>query len=1382
MRNSTGFRRLTFVAGLAGVSLLACTETPGDKTTAPRLGGPSFAPGSNPSANLDQWANGHPPPTSESWQNGNLNGNNSAYAEGRAVPFRLALEGLSGGSTHFITIQYDFTAGGHKAYDYLASIEATEPHALDFICAGTGPGGRSSLCGTSLTGMPGPGTVSTSEFPFPVDGFTVDNLTVSGAQTDGVVPRFLRIFGGTITSISTVTHVGCTAGAGTNNSCDGNSTGEMLVSFTVDQNRTAVQLVWSGHLGKSSYWNSDNPPDGASQVSGAPWHMRTLNLDGGGAANQDRSIQPSAIVQVDAKISIGTSGVNEVGVHHAMTGHVDVNTGSGFVNAPDGTIISFAIASGPGIIVVDNVSTTPLNPAQCTTSGGTGSCTVYLYSTTAGLTTVNASTSVSVGGTTLSRTTNGTAPNSGPLTKQWVDAQIDLSPLTATNVLGQQHVITALVQQDDGLAAGAQGGDAVSGFGPAAGKTVTFSLLNNTAGATFTTPAPFTCVTDANGQCTITITAANAGAVDIHATTTFTVGGVSLTRSTGTGGLNSADAHKNYTSGGLAWTKVDGNGIALGGATFQYRIQGGQWIPVVDNQAPDADNTAGSFLISGLAIGTYEVKETAPPLNTYNIDPSTKTASITAQSPNATITVAFVNPQPKAKIVLDPLTATNVLGEEHVVNVTVSQDDGLAAGANGGDAVTGYTASVGRTVTFSLLNNTAGASFKNAVNTCVTDATGKCSITIQSTQAGSVNIHATTTFTLGTVSLTVSTDGLGDNSVDAQKTWSAGSIAWTKVKGDGVTKLGGAVFEYQVAGSGNWIEVTDNSAPDADPDNGEFQILNLSIGTYEVREKTAPTGYIKDPNTYQVSVTAAQPNGSVATAFVDPAPKAKIELTPLTATNEVNSAHTITATVSQDDGLAAGLGGDNTNGYVASAGRTVNFSLLNNTAGATFVGGVSSCVTNSSGQCTVQINSSTPGSVDIHATTTFSIGGISLTATTNTGGDNSADANKRYVDAQIDLSPLTATNVLGEQHTVTATVQQDDGRAAGAPGDAATGFGPAPSGVTVTFSLLNNTAGASFVGGANTCTTNASGVCSVVIQSTQVGGVDIHATTTFSVGGVSLTRATGTGGLNSADARKDWQAGSLAWYKNDGNGARLGGATFQYRLSPNGAWITVTDNQAPDADPDAGEFLINGLGVGTYDVKETQAPSGYTLDGSTKQATITHDAPNAVISVAFVNTTFTRGLILPTQTTCQDFAFGNPTPEPGLFAGIKQGKINNVSPGVVFYYTEVIAPAASFTIGITQTNNKQPFPDLLVQQGNQITLYNADCTIRANGISATGGTATISVTGATVGAKYIVGVKYDTSSPVGQSQSKLDVTYTFGTTLNAAVLNSNTANIVLSKR
>src|SRR5262245_30410649 len=88
--------------------------------------------------NLDQCANDSTPCT---WQNGDLNGNNSAYAEGDVVPFRLAIEGLSAGS-HTIHINYDFTAGGHEAYDFLATYNATETVNP---CA-AGGGAVSSLC------------------------------------------------------------------------------------------------------------------------------------------------------------------------------------------------------------------------------------------------------------------------------------------------------------------------------------------------------------------------------------------------------------------------------------------------------------------------------------------------------------------------------------------------------------------------------------------------------------------------------------------------------------------------------------------------------------------------------------------------------------------------------------------------------------------------------------------------------------------------------------------------------------------------------------------------------------------------------------------------------------------------------------------------------------------------------------------------------------------------------------------------------------------------------------------------------------------------------------------------------------------------------------
>src|SRR5918994_6682530 len=84
------------------------------------LGGPAVSEvRAATTVNLDQWATIAP-----AWQNGNLNGNNTRYPEGGIVPFRLAIEGLNAG-THSIHINYDFTAGGHKAYDFLATWNVT---------------------------------------------------------------------------------------------------------------------------------------------------------------------------------------------------------------------------------------------------------------------------------------------------------------------------------------------------------------------------------------------------------------------------------------------------------------------------------------------------------------------------------------------------------------------------------------------------------------------------------------------------------------------------------------------------------------------------------------------------------------------------------------------------------------------------------------------------------------------------------------------------------------------------------------------------------------------------------------------------------------------------------------------------------------------------------------------------------------------------------------------------------------------------------------------------------------------------------------------------------------------------------------------------------
>ena len=218
--------------------------------------------------NLDQFAT-----LDAAWQNGNLNGNNARFPEGGAVPFRLAIEGLKKGK-HTIHVNYDFTAGGHKAYDFLTTWNAwSKPN----LCAGGG-GGISSMC---------PALPAATSFQMPPDPFATDGLSANAAEVFSGMPRRLTIWGGTIDGVSVPNHSGSAAG---------NSSADVTVTFT--STGSAVLLAWGGHLAQSRYWDvaGGGNRDGAGQVSGAPWHMRTRGLDGGGARNQDRSIQPSAII------------------------------------------------------------------------------------------------------------------------------------------------------------------------------------------------------------------------------------------------------------------------------------------------------------------------------------------------------------------------------------------------------------------------------------------------------------------------------------------------------------------------------------------------------------------------------------------------------------------------------------------------------------------------------------------------------------------------------------------------------------------------------------------------------------------------------------------------------------------------------------------------------------------------------------------------------------------------------------------------------------------------------------------------------------------------------------------------------------------------------
>ena len=286
----------------AGSGSVAKGSTSG--STAPA---PTIAAAGSLNVNLDQFAN----KPGQGWQNGDLNGNNSSYGEGDVVPFRLAIEGLAAGQ-HTIHLNYDFLTGGSEAYDFLATWNVTEnPNK----CADPNSGGASSQCPNSLG--------AADVHAFPGDPFTPavsPGLSVNGAIAFAGVSRNLTMYGGTVDGITVPAHA--------------SGKGDMVVTFTTTSDWAF--FLWGAHIAQSAYWNESNggAANGAATISGAPWHMRTQQLDGSANKNQDRSIQPSAIAVVQPNISVtktADQGTINAGDMAAFT-IVVTNNGPGTAN------------------------------------------------------------------------------------------------------------------------------------------------------------------------------------------------------------------------------------------------------------------------------------------------------------------------------------------------------------------------------------------------------------------------------------------------------------------------------------------------------------------------------------------------------------------------------------------------------------------------------------------------------------------------------------------------------------------------------------------------------------------------------------------------------------------------------------------------------------------------------------------------------------------------------------------------------------------------------------------------------------------------------------------------------------------------------------------
>jgi hypothetical protein len=270
-----------------------------------------------------------------------------------------------------------------------------------------------------------------------------------------------------------------------------------------------------------------------------------VNTAAGGSGNAQKIwVQPDANIQITP-----ATATNPVNTNHVLTCHINTSPDSvTYSNAPDGTTCTVNIISGPG---------TPATQS-CLTSGGTGSCQVTITSATTGTSVVQATTTVTVNSVVLTRTTGDAHVGDGPnARKVWVDANINITPATANNPIGANHVLTITVNAINGtIDAGPHTATASIVSGP--GSFVGSPTCTYTGGA-------------ATASCTVTITSSTPGTTVVSATSNIPVSGTVITRTTGTA-VNTAsggsgNASKNWADDVVVTHVRDANNADITGQT-----------------------------------------------------------------------------------------------------------------------------------------------------------------------------------------------------------------------------------------------------------------------------------------------------------------------------------------------------------------------------------------------------------------------------------------------------------------------------------------------------------------------------------------------------------------------------------------------------------------------------------------------------------------------------------------------------------------------------------------------------------------------------------------------------------------------------------------------
>ena len=188
-------------------------------------------------------------------------------------------------------------------------------------------------------------------------------------------------------------------------------------------------------------------------------------------------------------------------------------------------------------------------------------------------------------------------------------------------------------------------------------------------------------------------------------------------------------------------------------------------------------------------------------------------------------------------------------------------------------------------------------------------------------------------------------------------------------------------------------------------------------------------------------------------------------------------------------------------------------------------------------------------------------------------------------------------------------------------------------------------------------------------------------------------------------------------------------------------------------------FNWTKVGDGTYN-STAENPSG--LAAGTYNVTVTDANQCTTTASATVNGPVNCAHIFPTQTTCQDYVNKVPVLD-AVCLTVASNIITNATPGVFFYYGDFTASSTgNTTITVDQIipSNMTKYFD--PQNSSNVRVYDKDCKVqKIREKFLNNGDVAITFS-ATSGAKYVVSVKYDVKSIIGDNAPTIRTNYTFG--------------------